>query len=364
MSGVTVQVLDTGQVMRWTNLLERLPEACRDVYFTPGYARLYEGPGRRARCVVVEHHDELLLHVFIERRLESELTRRLGRPVVVAESLYGYGGPLASTDDPAFLTVVHATLSAWQREEGLVSEFVRFHPILRNERVGLPEWRVTLDRHTVAMRLDSPAEAGWRAEYGSVQRNRLRRARQAGVVVEAARDPEDWRAFIQLYLETMTRVGAPAFYLFGADYFSALQANLPDNSLLFVARWGGRVAAGAVILPYGKVLHHHLSGSARDAQAVAPNNLLFDEVARWGAERGYSWLHLGGGRSPAPHDDLLRFKARFARPRCPFFIGRGVYDEATHRALREAWIGSDPRRVSLAERYFQVYALDEEPEPA
>ena len=178
------------------------------------------------------------------------------------------------------------------------------------------------------------------------------------MIVEPSDRPEDWKAFADLYLATMERLGAPTFYHFPPAYFDGLRAGLDGHCLLFVARWAGRVVAAAVILAYGRLLHHHLSGSDREAQSVAPNNLLFDAVARWGAERGYRLLHLGGGRTPDAADDLLRFKSRFARPARPFFIGRGIYDDTAHRTLREAWMAAYPERAHLADRYFQVYAMD------
>jgi len=359
MNEPTVEVFGTEHADRWSRALERVPEARRDVYFTPADAGLYEGPGRRARCVSVTRREDILLHVFLERRLDRLGPRMLDRPVVTAESIYGYGGPIASTEDPAFLTAAHATIEAHQREAGVISEFVRFHPLLDNERLALPTWKLDLDRHTVAVPLDPGHPEGWRAEYSAVQRNRLRRAEGAGVIVEPSDRPEDWKTFVDLCLGTMGRLGAPMFYHFPPAYFEGLRAGLDGHCLLFVARWSGRVVAAAVILAYGRLLHHHLSGSDREAQSVAPNNLLFDAVARWGAERGYLRLHLGGGRTPDPADDLLRFKARFARPASPFFIGRGIYDDATHRALRETWMAVHPERAHLADRYFQVYAMEE-----
>lgn len=355
----TVEVLGTEHVERWTRVLDRLPEERRDVYFTPGYARLYEGQDRRVRCIALVRGDETLLHIFLERRLERIGSRMLDQPVVTAEGVYGYGGPIASTEDPAFLATAHAAIEARQRDAGVVSEFVRFHPLLGTERLALPSWRPVLERLTVAIPLDPGRSDGWRAQYSSIQRNRLRRAERAGVTVEPSGSPEDWSAFVELYLATMGRLGVPTFYHFPPAYFAGLRTGLNEHCRLFVARWQGRVVAAAVILAYGRLLHHHLSGSDREAQAVAPNNLLFDTVARWGAERGYTRFHLGGGRTPAPDDALLRFKARFARPACPFFIGRGIYDDAAHHALRDAWMAAHPDRAHLAERYFQVYSMEE-----
>ncbi|MGH7894884.1 MAG: GNAT family N-acetyltransferase, partial [Candidatus Binatia bacterium] len=123
----------------------------------------------------------------------------------------------------------------------------------------------------------------------------------------------------------------------------------------------GRVVSGAVILAYGRRLHHHLSGSAADAQQVGPNNLLFHEIAAWGRAHGYLWLHLGGGATNASDDRLLRFKKNFSSVRPKFVVGRGVYDADRHEEFRAKWLAANPGRAAGA--YFQVYASDEETAP-
>jgi CelD/BcsL family acetyltransferase involved in cellulose biosynthesis len=346
-----IDTLDTAAAAAWRGVLARFPAEARDVYFLPEYAALYEHPGARARALVYTDGGETLLHVFMERRL--------GGADLVAEGVYGYGGPIATSTDGEFLAAAHAALAERQRAAGVISEFVRFHPLLANQRWAPAAWAPTLDRHTVAVDLASAA-AEREAAYAPTQRNRLRRARRAGVVVERSESPADRATFAALYAATMRRNAARSFYLFGADYFAALWSGLADRAHLFVARHGGRVVAGALVLAHGPFLHHHLSASAAEAQVLAPNNLLFHEIGAWGTAQGFRWFHLGGGRTSAPDDELLRFKARFSGVRLPFWIGRIVHDAARHARRREAWLARHPGRAADAARYFQVYALEPE----
>jgi CelD/BcsL family acetyltransferase involved in cellulose biosynthesis len=346
-----IEALDTAAAAAWRGVLARFPAGATDVYFLPEYAALYEQPWARARALVYADGGETLLHVFMERRVRGE--------DLVAEGVYGYGGPITTSTDAGFLAAAHAALAERQRAAGIISEFVRFHPLLGNERWAPAAWAPVLDRHTVAVDLARPA-AEREAAYAPTQRNRIRRARRAGVVVERSEAPADRETFAALYAATMRRNAARPFYFFGAPYFAALWSGLADRAHLFVARHEGRVIAGALVLAHGPFLHHHLSASAADAQVLAPNNLLFHEIGAWGTAQGFRWFHLGGGRTGAPDDELLRFKARFSSLRRPFWIGRVVYDAARHARRRDEWLADHPGRDADAARYFQVYALEPE----
>jgi hypothetical protein len=358
---MNLEVLDTSSAAQWDKALAAIPDERRDVYFTSEYASLYEGPRVRARCVAVHDGGESLVHVFAERRLATVGGRSLPEECCIAESLYGYGGPLSTTDDPAFLASAARALEARQRERGIVSEFVRFHPLLDNVRWAPAAWAPTLDRHTVAMDLSGDERRAWEDEYPSTHRNRIRRARAAGLRVEVSAGAADTATFLEIYGDTMRRVGARAFVRFSQAYFEGLRTHLGSSFVLFVVRWDARVVAGAVVLTFGRLLHHHLSGSTEDAQRVGTNNLLFHEIAAWGRANGYHWFHLGGGATPGPDDQLLRFKGNFSPIRRPFHIGRIVYDARRHEALRSMW--RETHAGAADPGYFQIYAADDEVAP-
>ncbi|MFZ8281143.1 hypothetical protein ACO1KQ_14480, partial [Staphylococcus aureus] len=50
------------------------------------------------------------------------------------ETVYGYTGPLANGAAPDFLERAWRGFAQWVRDQGVVSEFCRFHPLLETER--------------------------------------------------------------------------------------------------------------------------------------------------------------------------------------------------------------------------------------
>ena len=151
----------------WDERLSRLAADLRDVYFTAGYHLVWERNGDgEARGAVLETPEGTVLYPFLVRRLaDAPMLGDEWRGYLDITSAYGYGGPLVSTPDggPAdatrrvrLLGLFRAEFSAWCREQRIVSEFIRFHPLLENEVGFLP--RTTCCPGAAAARPDAPVE--------------------------------------------------------------------------------------------------------------------------------------------------------------------------------------------------------------
>lgn len=348
------ELITAGDGARWQACLDGLPDW--DVYHRPEYHRLCElDGGGEAFMFHAEDGDDRLAHCFLLKPI-----RRVGRHVPGVdlndlETAYGYSGPVATTTDAAFLERAWSAFDGWCGDNRVVSEFVRFNPLLGNHVYCHPAMTVIDDRDTIVIRLDGGEDDLWN-QYEPVQRNRVRKALKNGLECV----PDDFRAgighFVDLYRSTMDRVGADDFYRFRDAYFDFLEANLMETLRLFsVMHQGRRIAAGLFFFDRGNV-HYHLGGSDAEFRKLAPNNLLFHGVALWGMENGYRRFHLGGGTGNAPDDALLRFKTRFSKQRLRFRFGKRVCDAAAFESLCSEWrnqnAGAEP-----ASPYFQLYRL-------
>ena len=230
---------------------------------------------------------------------------------------YGYGGPVGGDGSfwPAY--------EEWARERGVVSTFVRFHPLYANQR-GVPihveelaptvAWRVDPER-------DLPAGLHWK------HRNKVRKAQNAGATVAAA---EGLGEFVPLYEDTMRRVGASDFYFFQPAYWERL-GELP--LVRFDAAIDGDVVASALCLPSQPWLHYHLSGTTDAGRSTGSSTLVLLEAARWAQERGFERFHLGGGLG-GKQDSLHHFKARFdPEGLVEAAVGKVIHDEDAYRRL-------------------------------
>jgi hypothetical protein len=346
-------VLGTPYADTWSTALRRLPQS--DVYHLPEYHRVAEANGEGlARAFVAEAQGELFLHAFLLRPIERVGGEELPGRWADIETVYGYSGPLASTDDPGFLAGAWAAFDAWAAQERVVAEFVRFNPLLENERLAPRDAEVRADRETVVLPLDLTEDELW-ASYPSVQRNMVRKAQAAGLTAGPTELADGLARFRRLYADTMDRVGADPYYDFGEAYFPALEA-LGERVRLFEARRGEEVAAAALFLVSPPYIHYHLSGGDPRFRSLSPTNLLLHSAASWGREHDFELLHLGGGRTPADDDSLLRFKSSVSRARRTFYTGRRVHDKGMYRELCARWVRQ--AEVETPPPYFLLYRLE------
>ena len=347
------QTLDTGEPEEWHNALRRIPTT--DTYFLPEYHRAYELNGDGvAHAFLAEDGDDLLFYPYFVRPIERVGSEPVGEPWFDIQTVYGYSGPLCTTNDTAFLARAWAAFADWCQRERIIAEFVRFNPLIENYQYVNGSCRVDLDRETVVVPLECSEEQLW-TSYPRVHRNMVRKALSNGLVCEEVHAVEGLSVLRRLYDEMMDRVGASRYYYFSDGYFDYLCNALGEKVKLFTVRDGDQTAAAALFLAHGYTIHAHLGGHDIRYSGAAPTNLLYHTVAEWGRQRGFRWLNMGGGRTPDPNDSLFKFKASLSRSRAPFYIGKRVHNPETYEQLCTLWM--EQRGVSERPSYFLLYRL-------
>jgi hypothetical protein len=351
---VNVRILGCDDAAEWSAWLARMPAS--DVYFLSEYHRAHElnGDGR-ATAWAAEEGSHAFFYPFFIRPIETVAGEPPEERWFDIETVYGYSGPLCTTDDPSLLEAFWNAFGAWCRANRVVAEFLRFNPILGNSRLAGPECRVSLDRETVVIDLTG-TEEDLLARYPSGQRTKLRRAQAAGLVSAQSPAAEMLETFRAIYRHTMTHLEARSYYFFNDAYFEHLAGSLGERARIFTVTDASGPIAAALFFVHGETMHYHLGGSDEARRESRPNNLLFHEAAHWGRAHGCRRLHLGGGRTSDPHDALLAFKRTLSRTRLRFELGRRVHDAAGYESLCAQWM----QRMGRAERpnYFLLYRLE------
>jgi hypothetical protein len=324
---------------RWQAALETLPQA--DIYFTPAYTRLLANlDGDEPLGALWESDRGRALFPLQIRplvRLPLWSSRWLGAyaeiPAFDAVSPYGYSGPLTHLPQPEASVLIKEFLDALGEElraRRVVSLFVRLHPLVGNA-VYFPRDAIDLARRTetVFINLTTP----WYKGLTSACRYEVRKSERRGVEVEAAEDPDDWRAFGDLYRITMRRRGARDWYFFPQAFLEDTRRLLGLGVTLLVARREGSLVGGSLFLEgFGKG-HYHLSGTSPEASGLGVSNRLIVEGARRCEGHGCATFHLGGGQQPG--DGLSRFKASFSPLRTVWDKASVVIDPQAYGTLVE-----------------------------
>lgn len=336
----------------WDHALARFPARLRDVYFESGYALVWQGHGDgRAMGAIWEEDGGRVLYVFLLRDLAT--LSDVGAEAVGLRDIttpYGYGGPLVDAADvPAVLARFREAFDAWCRREAIVSEFVRFHPLLDTHAHLAPHLEVVPLGETVWCRVDVDA-GDLLAGMESGHRRNLRKAQREGLVAAVETDERAYDEFRELYTSTMARRGAVEGYFFDESYFRSFRELLGDRQALIAVRAAGAMIAGGLLMRSERFAHYHLGGSSAAHLHLRPNNLFFFEAMQWARRCGAGALHLGGGYRP--DDELLRFKRGLGSGRGTFAIGRKIHGSGDYDRLA---VLHRERTGAVAPGFFPAY---------
>lgn len=241
---------------------------------------------------------------------------------------YGYGGWIVEGEKSDKLFEEY---KQWLDQNDIISEFVRFHPMVKNHESSRRFYEVIQLGEVVHMDLASPEEI-WN-NIISKNRNMIRKAIKNGVVIFNGRFPEIYEKFRTIYNGTMDKDGAEDYYYFGLDFYKSVLEDLPQNAQVFWAEKDGQVIAASIVIGANRFLDYHLSGSLREFSSLAPTNLLLYEAALWGCANGYKSFYLGGGVGSG-EDSLFKFKRAFYKGELNhFYIGKKIFNQKKYDEL-------------------------------
>ena len=336
----------------WDAALDELAPRQRDVFFTSGYLRLWERHGDgRAMGAVYRDRGGLVLYPFLLRDLAA--VDYLGQDFAglydVASPL-GFGGPLVRRQTgEETLAAFRAEIDDWCHAHAVVSEFIRFHPLL--------ETRLGMERHldieeagkVVWARLDAGSCALIETLSGPARRN-IRQARDAGVTTAVESGAEAWDRFAELYLENALRRKALPAFRFETAHFRALRDLLGDRAVLFGARHEGVLVAAAIFLRSHDFIHFHALGADRAYARLRPANVLFFDALQWASGTGAKAVNLGGGYRG--DDEFFHFKLGFGQQTAPRRVGRAIH---LYEPYSRAELRREEQGAILDCQYFPPY---------
>lgn len=306
-------------------LFEQLPLPVRPATLHPAYVH---ADARR---------DPILQPVYLAHRAQGEcwlhslhLTQVPGTGCQDASSPYGYGGPLCTTDDAGFVHEAWSAYAAWMRAQRVAVEYIRFHPVLRNER----HYGGQVEDNREVVCVDLAAGDPW-SGYALRLRQSLKKADAAGLAYEEVPLAACVAQFGDYYRAAMREIGADPFYLFGHDYFAGLAAS-PGAQVAICTGAGasGWLAASLLLRGAGMCEYHLAATTAAGRQRAASSWLLHRAIAA-SREQGLRSFYLGGGTDRQRDNRLLFFKAAFSPLRLQYRTGSAVFDTDAYQLLAQ-----------------------------
>lgn len=319
-----IKIIDLSEKRLWDGIVKNF--ANYDVYYLCGYIKAFHihGDGE-PQLLYYEAKGLKAIYVYMKRKTAIEGYYDSVTP-------YGYGGVLFEGDtSEENLRLFWDEYMAKMKEEGIVDNFVRYHPLLTNA-VPMKGISTVIDLgKTVAMDLSSP-EVIWE-NITSKNRNVIRKAEKNGIEICHGKGMDLLMDFKRIYNATMDKDHAEEYYYFEDAFYESIDKDLNNNYEVFYAVLNGQIVAMSIMLFANKQMHYHLSGSLIEYRSLAPSNLLLYQAALWGYEQGFKTFHLGGGVGSG-EDNLYKFKAAFnRRSDYQFSIGKEIFDQGKYDEL-------------------------------
>lgn len=322
----------------WNSYLLQLPSDCFDIYFMEEYVKLYENDVKQALAFVWEKEEKILIFPFLLEAIP-------GTSFYDFETAYGYGGPISNSDDKNFLSDAWNNFIDIARNKNILAGFIRLHPLLNNDEFLDSNFTIINDRNTIAINLEYTPTDIWQKEIHSKHRNVIRKASDSGLIFSLDENLDRIDQFVEVYNSTMKRIDADSFYFFSKDYYEKLKRNLSEHSFLGIVSRDSSILAMAIFFYSGSYGHYHLAGSYSESLKYYPNNLLLYKAALELKERGCKYLHLGGGLSSSPDDNLFKFKKRFSKKLWTFSIAKIIVNENEYKSLCSDWENKNPEKA-------------------
>lgn len=333
-------VLNSTNAEAWDAYLDQM--YVKDVYFSSGYFRLFEDEeDQQAELFVYEKEGQLIIYPYLLRRI-SHL------PAIIKMGLedewydistpYGYGGPISNVPPGAERSELYKefgeVFTDYCSQKQILTEFIRFHPLLGNAteyQIGLS---AELNRNTAYMDLTVGSESNLIQNYCRNHKRNIKKINSAPFTIERSNLKDRIESFTELYYGTLNDLHADAFYFFPEKFINDTSHFLEGRVELFEAKAQDKIVAACIVIHEKPWMHYHLCGWDRAYLQWSPTKLLIHTAALWGMENGFEKFHLGGGYTG--NDDLFQFKHNFAKQTEPqdFYVGKRIlFPEVYDRLL-------------------------------
>lgn len=319
-----------------------------DLYFDDNYGKLYEKVenGKYIKFEI-ETENGKISNRFLLREIPEKIEDVQYNDIVTP---YGYGGPIIENltgNKEELLKEYEEKFESYCRENNIVSEFIRFHPLVKNYE-DFNIYNPIYMRKTLITKLNE--EDVVQNQFSKSARKNIRQATNRGVSYRIIETPDNLEEFKKMYYMTMDRNSATDYYYFDDEYFEILLQYFQKNLVLYEAIFEEKVISSMLCFVYNKTIHIHLSGTISEYLYLAPSYVLKNAIVNWGIENGYEVIHHGGGRSNSEEDNLYLFKKNFAKLYdVEFYIGKKIWNQKIYNELCKI------KNVDSNESFFPAY---------
>lgn len=356
---MSYKLLDIKNKLEWNMLLNKFNKNFLDIYFRPEYYEIYQNNGDgKALCFYLNSKYGKVLYPFLKNSI-NDIGYNLDKKYYDIQSVYGYGGCIYSNNSNYLKKYFHKIFSSYCHNSNIVSEFVRFHPILKNHEFSFPYLKISNNRQTILLDLDQGYEKIFNYTFSSNNRNMLRKANKI-LNARISKDENELRIFIKNYIYTMKKINSKKYYHFSKNYFFEFINNLKKQTYIINVYDEKKTIQNSMILLIDNYYaSYHLSGRSKSCTSNYSNNFMISEAIKLAIKKKCKFFHLGGGRTQFQDDSLLRFKLNFSKKKINFYIGTRIHNKKIYHKICNLWEEKYDKLKEDYKNYFLKYRLSD-----
>ena len=349
------EVLDSNQDKeKWLKIYDNLPGNLRDIYSHPDYANMHKFVrGSKSLLFAFYDNDFFWIHTFIYQPINLDYLKINDFRWYDIESVYGYGGPISNTKNKKFILKANESFDSWAIENNVIAAFLRFNPLMKNEKLVNNKTNVVYDRDTISKNLKNFDYMN--LPFNGKVKNMIKKAEKENVKIKLLDPLENFNSFKRLYISTMDTKKADDYYKFNETFFLKLSEFVKNNGFLIAAILERNWVAAAIFIKGGNALNYHLSARNPKFRISGATNAIIAKGMDIGSRDNLGVLHLGGGNSNDPNDPLFRFKVKMGDTSNKYFIGKRIFNYDIYNQLKKEWRNAFPDMKNIYSKNLLCY---------
>lgn len=341
------KVFSLDECDKWNEYFNRINH--NDIYYKMEFFRAFEKfEGSEALLFVYEEGDDLVYYPFFKRSIQDSNYFDI-------TSQYTYGGPLFdfSEENKDFVLNFRNTFALFCNEYQIVSEFIRFHPFIKNHELLEEFVAVKCVNEGIYIDLKKQTEDIYK-EYRADTRYQINKAKRLGHKVLISKNREDLDLFYPIYAHTLKRNNADSnHYFFDKEFLKLLIQELKDNFEFIFVLLNDTYVSAELDLFTDKYVHAVVGGTLKDFFKGHPNHLLRHELALNHNGGLQEKLILGSGGKRG--DGIFEYKIKFnPTGMYELFMGQKIHNEEIYNKLVEKLKQQQPEK-ELNGNFFPLY---------
>ena len=324
----------------WDRVVESFSKS--DIYFKYSYFNLYSNEFKKPIMAYFESDLGRVAYPFMLKDISDHFNfkdKLPGGKYFDIATPFGYAGHLmdaGSTEcSKELMNQFYESFESYCRAQGVISEFVRFSPLLENHVHAEGVMETDYLKKMVATDLQSYGDPLY-GELTKSRRQRYNKAKRSGLTVQFDFSPKSLASQLPIYYDTMDRNNAYDFFYFSKEYFEKIISKMSDNVLVVSAFLDDKLIAFELCFLCDGIINAHVAGTLSDYLSYSPSDFIATEIITWGHQNGYKYYHAGGGTTSDPEDSLYRYKKSFSKnTEFDFYLGKKIWDQEVYNNLLE-----------------------------